>query len=211
VSDNRKWVLPVLLLIVFAISRYPGLLPNNFSAAYALVFCAGTFFRGRFSWILPLGTLLATDLLLNVYYDRKGIDVWNLSLLWFLLGNYAGYAVLMLWGRLFQKRTPLFILIGGGMFGAIAFYLITNTISWLVDPAYGRSLGEWFRALTFGRSEWPETWTFFRNTLLSSGLFTLLFAGSLKLTDAAEEDEAEQENPENEPSKPDSDESPKPA
>jgi hypothetical protein len=32
----------------------------------------------------------------------------------------------------------------------------------------------------------PPTWEFFRSTLLSSGLFTALFVGSVKLTTPAE-------------------------
>jgi hypothetical protein len=32
----------------------------------------------------------------------------------------------------------------------------------------------------------PTTWELFRNTLLSGGLFTALFAGSAKLTETAE-------------------------
>jgi hypothetical protein len=212
VSDKRKWLLPGLLMLVFAVTRYPGLLPNNFSAAYALVFCAGAFFPGRLAWFLPLVTMLVTDLLLTGYYAEKGVAVWNWGLLWFLLGNYSGYAVLILWGRLFTKRSSIWILTAGGLVGAIAFYLITNTISWLVDPAYGKTWQEWLRALTFGRSGWPETWNFFRNTLSSSGLFTVLFAASLKLTDASREEEKEPVDTGEEPSKEESDgSSPKPA
>src|SRR5207253_2859536 len=77
------------------------------------------------------------------------------------------------------------------------FYLITNSISWLVNPfgnpEYTRTLGGWLRALTLGTAGWPETWHFFRNTMLSSGLFTFLFAGSLKLTAPAEDRQKEEE------------------
>ena len=43
--------LPIGLLIVFAITRWPGLLPQNFSAAYALL-CGRLFSRatGRYAW-----------------------------------------------------------------------------------------------------------------------------------------------------------------
>jgi hypothetical protein len=48
------------------------------------------------------------------------------------------------------------------------------------------------QALTVGTPGWPHTWEFFRNTLLSGGLFTGLFAGAMKLT-GAEEPEPESE------------------
>jgi hypothetical protein len=40
---KEKWniVLPVLLLIAFAVTRWPDFMPPNFSAAYALACCAG--------------------------------------------------------------------------------------------------------------------------------------------------------------------------
>jgi hypothetical protein len=67
-KQQWKLVLPALLLVAFALTRWPGLLPNNFSAAYALAFCAGAFFPRTLGWWLPLGTLLITDLILNWYY-----------------------------------------------------------------------------------------------------------------------------------------------
>src|SRR5215475_492049 len=63
-----KLALPLALMIVFALSRIPGMLPHNFSAAYALAFCAGVYFAGRMAWWLPLATLLITDIGLDLYY-----------------------------------------------------------------------------------------------------------------------------------------------
>ena len=40
----------------------------------------------------------------------------------------------------------------------------------------------WLIALIKGTGGWPQTWEFFRNTLLSGGLFTALFVGAMKLT-----------------------------
>ena len=61
----------------------------------------------------------------------------------------------------------------------------------------------WIWALTKGASGWPETWTFFRNTLLSGGLFTGLFVAAMKLNDAAEAKEAEvEEAPQETPAEP---------
>src|SRR5205814_8559217 len=58
----------VLLMIAFALSRSPGLLPDNFSAAYALAFCAGVCFPRQRAWWLPVVAFLATDVLMNVLY-----------------------------------------------------------------------------------------------------------------------------------------------
>jgi hypothetical protein len=58
----KNKILPVIFVLVFALSRIPGLMPQNFSVAYAFMFCAGVFFPRRLAWWLPLATMLATDL-----------------------------------------------------------------------------------------------------------------------------------------------------
>jgi len=183
-----KLILSVIFAATFALSRIPGLLPSNFSAAYAFAFCAGVFFRGALAWWLPLGVMLATDLGLNFYYQHTGIDpdVWNAANTANLLFNYVAYAVLILLGRGFSRQKSFLKLVGGGLFGAILFYLITNTASWLFNPfhcpEYTKTLAGWILALTKGTNGYPPTWEFFRNTLMSGGLFTALFAASEKLT-----------------------------
>ncbi|MGA4645072.1 DUF6580 family putative transport protein [Limisphaera sp. 4302-co] len=182
---------PLLFALVFALTRIPGLLPPNFSAAYAFAFCAGVFFRGALAWWLPLGTLALTDLALTAWYAfGLGYDVLSTPALLALGFNYVAYAALILLGRCFKPHSSLLTLLGGGLLGAILFYLITNTAAWWFNPfghpEYTRTLQGWLRALTLGASGWPPTWEFFRNTLLSSGLFTALFSVAARLTAPAE-------------------------
>ncbi len=175
---NEKWkkLLPVMFVLLFALSRIPGVLPLNFSAAYAIAFCGGVYFSGAMAWWLPLGTLAATDLLLNVfYYDQPVFS-------WYMLVKMLGFVVIVGLGRLFSRRANFLKLLGGGLLGAVLFYLITNTASWLYDPGYARTFAAWIQALTTGLPGLPPTWEFFRNTLLSGGLFTALFVGAMKLT-----------------------------
>lgn len=190
---NEKWNkwLPVLLMVAFAITRIPGVLPQNFSAAYALMFCAGVFFTGRMAWWLPLGTMVLTDIGLNFYYWLAlGYDVWKPLNLVYQTLNYVAYVVIILVGKRFKPTASFLGLLGGGILGALLFYLITNTASWLVNPFnnpdYPKTLLGWIKALTTGTAGWPHTWEFFRNTLLSGGLFTALFAATAKLTAPAE-------------------------
>jgi len=185
---KSKIILPAIFIAVFALSRIPGLMPLNFSVAYAFAFCAGVYFRGAKAWWLTLGVMLATDLGLNFYYQFSGAtdDVWSAANLANLAFNYAAYAVLILLGRGFKTQRSLLKLVGGGLLGAVLFYLITNTASWLFNPfhnlEYTKNLAGWIIALTKGHAGYPSTWEFFRNTLLSGGLFTALFAAAEKLT-----------------------------
>ncbi len=182
---KAKWnlALPIVLMLVFAVTRWPGWLPEgfqNFSAAYALAFCAGVYLPGSLAWWLPLGTLLTTDILLYVFYYHA--SVFNV----YILGNYAVYVLLIWFGRAQSARASWLRLVCGTVFGALLFYLVTNTIAWLQNPEYPKTLAGWIQALTIGIPGFPPTWTFFRNSLLSGGLFAGLFAGAAKLGEAAE-------------------------
>ena len=185
-NEKRNIWLPVLLMIALAATRWPGWLPPNFSAVYALVFCAGVYFPARLWWI-PAATMLVTDLALNFYYmlrfDMNPFQPMQLI-------NYAVYAVIFVLGRRFGPKASFARLLAGGILGALLFYLITNTAAWLFNPfgnpEYTKNLIGWLHALTKGTAGYPQTWEFLRNTLLSGGLFTGLFVGAMKLTADAE-------------------------
>jgi len=178
-----KLLLPAVFVVTFALSRIPGLLPPNFSVAYAFAFCAGVYFPGALAWLLPLGVMLLTDVALNVFYYHEP------PFALYLVLNYAVYALLIGLGKLVGRKASFFRLVLGGLAGAVVFYLVTNTLSWLQDSAYAKTIAGWIQALTLGRPDWhPTTWEMFRNTLLSGGLFTALFAAAAKLTDESPAD-----------------------
>jgi hypothetical protein len=187
---KKRLVWPVLLIVVFALSRWPKLMPQNFSAAYAIVFCAGLYLPGRLGWIIPLCVMTVSDLLLNFkFYSQDGFSPGA-----FVLDEapvFLAYAGLIALGRVFGAKRPWWMLVGGGLIGALLFYLVTNTAAWLSLP-YAKTLAGWIQALTRGLPPYQPTWEFFRNTLLSGGLFTGLFVGSMKLSEASEESEAEE-------------------
>jgi hypothetical protein len=196
-----KAILPVVLMLLFALTRWPGFMPQNFSTAYALMFCAGVFFPRRLAWWLPMATMAASDLLLNWYYHSKyGTPLFSPE----LIGNYIAYALLIGLGKWFGRKASFVSLLAGGFLGAVIFYLVTNTLSWFFNPfnnpEYVKTLAGWFTALTRGTSGYASTWEFFRNTLSSGGLFTGLFAGAMKLADAAEpkEEKEPEEAPDSE-------------
>lgn len=173
-------------MLVFAITRWPGAMPSNFSAAYALLFCAGVYFPGRMAWWLPLVTMAGADLALAYYYwEFHGIPFQSYQIL-----NYVAYLVLIGLGRLFSPSTSWARLLGGGVLGALLFYLITNVAAWFFNPfqnpEYTKDLTGLWIALTQGTAGHPPTWEFLRNTLLSGGLFTGLFAAAMKGADHLE-------------------------
>ena len=202
----RKIWLPLLLTLIFAVSRWPGMLPQNFSAAHALLFCAAFWLPGWMGWVLPLATIIVTDILLNVFaYDVTVLDP-RLVTNWMIL---ALFVVLAKWLARRRSYGRVFL---GTLFGALLFYLVSNSVSWMVNPAYAKTIAGWVQALTVGLPGFPPTWVFGLKTLLGTGLFTGLFAGAMKLSEAmdATEPEPEAEDIEEDEAKP-SDPSPEPA
>jgi len=183
VKWNWQKILPIILMVVFACTRWPGLFPkewSNFSAAYALVFCAGVYFPKPLAWWLPPSTLILSDVALNVFYYHEP------PLSRYMVINYVMYVLLIWLGRRHSPKDPWWKLVFGGTAGALLFFFVTNTIAWLQNDHYEKNLNGWLQALVTGIPGWPPPWMFLRNSLLSGGLFTGLFAGAMKLSEAAE-------------------------
>lgn len=145
---------------------------SNFAPLMALTFCGAVYFRDRRMWLIPFAALTLSDLYIDHHYATTSPYGWPLAdmvirALCFVaaLGIGAAVAKRKNWASLF-----------GGVFGAsVLFYLVTNTASWLSDPAYAHNFAGWWQALTIGHPEFPSTLSFYRNTLASDLLFTGLF------------------------------------
>ena len=179
-------------MLVFAASRWPGMLPQNFSAAHALLFCAAFWLPGWIGWVLPMATIIVTDVLLNLFFYAEPVMVPELISNWMILGLFV---VLAKWLARRRSYGRVFL---GTLLGALLFYLVSNTVSWLVNPAYAKTIAGWVQALTVGLPGLPPTWMFGLNSLLGTGLFTGLFAGAMKWSESldATEPEADTEDEE---------------
>src|SRR2546423_2821051 len=187
-------------MVVMAIAMWPGVsdpmaralgLNNglNFSPAYALAFCAGVYFPKRLRWTFPLGMFVIVNIATNIHY---GVPPFHR----YLFVKIAAFSLLIWLGTRYSAKNKWFKLVRGGLLGAILFYVVTNTASWLWDPAYPKTIVGWLQALTIGTPGYPPTIQFLLNSLISGGLFTGLFAGAMKLTAA---DEATEKEPDEAP------------
>ena len=174
-------------MLVFAASRWPGMLPQNFSAAHALLFCAAFWLPGWMGWVLPLATIIVTDILLNLFHYNASVFDPRLVTNWMIL---ALFVVLAKWLARRRSYGRVFL---GTLLGALLFYLVTNTVSWMVTPAYAKTIAGWVQALTVGLPGFPPTWVFGLKSLLGTGLFTGLFAGAMKWSEALDATEPEPE------------------
>lgn len=163
--------LPILLVLVAAAYRYakmagmvdiPAL--ENFNPWMALAFTGTLVFPKRFSFLLmPL-------LLLVITLAAAGPSA---VLQWEAVGVYATFAVAAWLASQWRGQIGLVGSLLGVVGCSLAFYVITNTISWASYP-YTKDLAGWLQALTTGEPGHLPSWWFLRNSLISDLGFSIL-------------------------------------
>ena len=187
-NNQRNLGLLLVLMVIFTAMRWPGLLPWNFSPVYAICFCAGVYFKGWRAWLLPVGLMFISDVVMNYFHYRPmGFSTFTSH----MLVTYALYLGLvgLGWG-ITEKARPV-VLITGGMLGACVFYFATNSVAWLNNPVYVKSWAGLVQSFTIGEPGYPPPIVFFRNTVLSGALFTAVIVLAVRHARAEEMAEAE--------------------
>jgi hypothetical protein len=149
----------------------------NFSPVAAIFLCSGAFLYRRAAYLWPLVALLVSDVIINAHYHVPLLDTRMLS-------GYFCFGLLLLFGRWLAQRpqAKTFWMLGGAVAASLLFYLITNTVDWFFDASvplpvelYPKTFAGWLQALTIGHTNFPPTYLFLRNTLVSDFLFTAVF------------------------------------
>lgn len=174
--NRDNWIVVGLMGLLVAI-RWPELLPSNFSPVYAIFFCAGVYFKDARAWLLPVGLMFVSDLVINHFYYRPlGYSVFG----FYMLLNYELLLLLVLAGQVMTDRAQPAALVGAGALGAVGFFAVSNGVVWLTDPFYPKTVSGFIQAYTTGKPGLPPTWMFFRNAAMSGALFTGMIVLSVK-------------------------------
>jgi len=178
-------MIPALLLVFSAVVYRvtTGLLIHsgaswlsNFAPLAAIALCSAAYFPKKYKFSVPLVTLFISDVVINFRYGAPLLDPQ-------ILVRYAALALVGCIGVLLQNRTSLKTLLPASIVGSTIFYVITNAFSWLIDPGYARNFAGLIQSLTVGLPQYSATpsWMFFRNSIVSDLLFTLLFVICMNL------------------------------
>ena len=178
-------MIPALLLIFSAVAYRvtSGLLIHsgaswlsNFAPLAAIALCSAAYLPKKYKFAVPLVTLFISDAVLNFRYGAPLLDPQ-------ILCRYLALALVGWIGLLLQHRASLKTLLPASIVGSTIFYVITNAFSWLSDPGYAKNVAGLIQALTVGLPQYSATpsWMFFRNSLLSDLVFTLLFIVCMSL------------------------------
>lgn len=178
-------MIPAFLLILVAIafriltaffvhSDSIGLM--NFAPLAAIALCAAAYFPARYKFTVPMLALLVSDVVLNAHY---GFSLFNP----FVVSHYIGFLIVGGLGLLLSGRASWKTLLLASLVASLIFYLVTNTVSWIFDPAYAKNFAGFVQAQTTGHPAYATTptWMFFRNTAVSDLLFTALFVACMYL------------------------------
>jgi len=148
---------------------------HNFAPLSAIALCGALCLPRRLAFAMPLSALFISDLLLNMHY---GVALVTTE----MLARYVALAGIACLGWSLRRRQHAGLVLGASVLGSVVFFLVTNTASWVAEPAYAKSFAGWVQAMTTGLPGFPSTLTFFRHTLVSDVAFTALFLGAMALS-----------------------------
>ena len=150
---------------------------SNFAPLAAIALCGAIYFPPKYKFTVPFAALLLSDIVLDLYYGASLFDP-------LILCRYAAFALVGLLGLTISRRASLKTILPASIAGSVIFYAITNTFSWLTDPGYAKNFAGLIQSLTVGLPQYgaTPTWMFFRNSLLSDQLFTLLFVACMSVS-----------------------------
>ena len=176
-------LLLVFLSVVFRIATAlvvqggGGAWLSNFAPLAAIALCSAIYFPSRYKFTVPFAALLVSDVVLDFYYGASLFDP-------LIFCRYFAFALVGLLGLAISRRPSLKTIVPASLAGSALFYAITNAFSWLTDPGYVKNFAGLVQALSVGlpRYSATPTWMFFRNSLVSDLLFTLLFVACMSFS-----------------------------
>ena len=151
-----------LIVLLAVLARFAPHAPN-FSPVFGALLFGGARLKGRDAIWFPMALLALSDIVLTT-------QVYHLRLDWTEPALLAAFASVALIGRWLRERVSVRTVLAASLVGAVAFFLISNFGVWLGGGMYSPT---WKGLLDCYAAGLP----FFRNSLLSSVLFTGLLFG----------------------------------
>jgi hypothetical protein len=160
-----KLRLIALVSVVLTLALYRVLPhPANFTPVLAVALFAGAKSDDtRIAFLLPLLAMLLSDLVIGFHSTMVFV--------------YMGMAVAVTLGLLLRRRSGIVPVTGAALAGSLGFFAISNFGAWLQSPElYSR---DWSGLAAAYVAAIP----FYRNSLLSDAVFTVLLFGGWALAE----------------------------
>jgi len=152
----------LLIIVLIAIGIAGRLLPHlpNATPIAALAFVGSIYFGRKVAFLLPIGVLFFTDVIIGFY---------SLGIMISVYGSFALIALMSWW---LKKHTSILAIGYTAMGASVSFFLITNAAVWWFTPWYEKS----FLGLLYS---YELGLPFFRNMLMGDLVYTFSILGVL--------------------------------
>lgn len=148
-----------LLFIIIGVSLRLLPHPPNFTPIGALALFGGAYFSKKIALIIPITTMVISDLFMGYYEPKLMISV------------YISFIFCVVIGFGLNKKNDWKLIFRNSILSALFFFFLTNFSVWLFTPWYTKD----FIGLT---QCYLLALPFFRNTLLSNLLYATIFFGA---------------------------------
>lgn len=166
-------ILTATVFLTLAVACKLKLIPmeTNFALFGALSIFCGAYLRGFAAWMVPLFGIAISDLL-GEWLQIPGVHRYDVRSMFF---NYAGFVAMIGIGHALRHKDTVDWVLGSALAGSLGFFLLSNFGCWL-DPImkYEQSFNGLVQCYAMAIY-------FFRYTLASDVLFTLLFVGAYRV------------------------------
>ena len=168
---KRKNILVIAIVLMVLASLRLFINIPNFSPIGAIALMGGALFaRNSLGLLITFGALILSDILMA--YASPIYSEYLLSPTMFAV--YLSFGVVFLFGKLMSSNVNFTKVLAYSLLSAVLFFLITNAASWLVYDFYPKNFSGLLLSYEAGLP-------FFRNTLVSQLLFSVLIFGIYKL------------------------------
>ncbi len=134
-------------------------LPPNVAPVAALAMFSGAYLPKRLAVVLPLATMLLSDLVIGWYSPAVMASV------------YLGFFISVLIGFWLRRSPSVGRIVSGSLTGSVTFFLVTNAAVWLYGGLYPGTLQGLGASYLAGIP-------FFRNTVIGDLAFTGIMFGA---------------------------------
>lgn len=160
-NKHRIIALTILILAAVLLRFLPH--PPNFTPIAALALFSGVLFRDRvMALAMPIGVMLVSDLFLG----------WHNTIPYV----YVAFALMVFLGRSIRNQATVGYIAGGGITGALLFFLITNFGVWISGTMYPAT---WEGLIAAYVAAVP----FLHNMILGTLFYSAVFFGAFHLAE----------------------------
>ncbi len=144
------------------------------SPLMAFALCSGVFLPRKWALWFPVAAVIVTHVVINVIAGQSIIH-------WYAVLTAVSVVVVAAVGVAVKKKASLAVLLGTSLLSTVLFHLVSNTVSFFIDPGYAKTFAGWWQCQTVGLPQYaPQTWVFTLRQICGDLAFTAIFYAAFR-------------------------------